>query len=480
MVPPPAHNGERMLPARARPVRCCRHGSLPPPLTTPFVLAAAVPARPAASWLCTAACRRCSRTGPATTAAGTSTWPAGARLCETTGSVTVPSTMSLLPCLGALADHDRAVARPRHGAAHEEEMLVRAHRDHHQVAGGHALGPVAAGHALALEHAAGVGAVPDRAAVPEVLVRAVRAGEAGEEVPLHDPRRAAPLAHPGDRHPLARLEDVAHLDLAPHRGRLAVGQAELAQHRESAGARLGEVSGEGLRQALRLGGREAHLGGRVALARGPAGGDHGARPGLDDGHRHEHPLRGVDLRHAELSSDEAAERHVALLELDLHVDAGGEVELAEGVDRLLRRLEDVEQALVGADLELLARLLVDVRRAVHGEALDVGGKRDGAGDPPARPAHGLDDLAHRLVEQPVVVRLQADADLVVHARGYSKILVTTPAPTVRPPSRMARRSPSSIAIGVIRSTYSCTLSPGITISVPSGSVHTPVTSVVRK
>src|SRR5229473_2588455 len=163
-----------------------------------------------------------------------------------------------------------------------------------------------------------------------------------------------------------------------------------------------------------------------------------------------------------------ARAHGALLELDLHVDAGREVELAEGVDRLLRRLEDVEQALVGADLELLARLLVDVRGAVHGEALDVGGKRDGAGDPPARPAYGLHDLAHRLVEQPVVVRLQADADLVVHARGYSKILVTTPAPTVRPPSRMAKRSPSSIAIGVMSSTFSCTLSPGITISVPSG------------
>src|SRR2546421_13031474 len=168
------------------------------------------------------------------------------------------------------------------------------------------------------------------------------------------------------------------------------------------------------------------------------------------------------------------------LQLDLDVDAGGQIELAESVDRLLRRLEDVEESFVGADLERLARLLVDVRRAVHGEALDVGGKRDGAGDPPARPAYGVDDLAHRLVEQSVVVRLQADADLVVHARGYSKILVTTPAPTVRPPSRMAKRSPSSIAIGVIRSTFSCTLSPGITISGPSGSVPTPVTSVVRK
>src|SRR5207249_503393 len=126
----------------------------------------------------------------------------------------------LLSCLAAFVDHDRAVARPGHGTAHEEEVIVRAHRDHLQVAGRHALGPVAAGHPLALEHAAGEGAVPDRATVAEVFVRAVRAGEAGEEVPLHDPRRAATLADPGHRHALARLEDVAHLDLAPHRGRL--------------------------------------------------------------------------------------------------------------------------------------------------------------------------------------------------------------------------------------------------------------------
>ena len=61
-----------------------------------------------------------------------------------------------------------------------------------------------------------------------------------------------------------------------------------------------------------------------------------------------------------------------------------------------------------------------------------------------------------------------------------RIAATTPAPTVRPPSRMAKRSPSSIAIGAISSTSIVTLSPGITISVPSGSCTTPVTSVVRK
>src|SRR5699024_5102309 len=60
------------------------------------------------------------------------------------------------------------------------------------------------------------------------------------------------------------------------------------------------------------------------------------------------------------------------------------------------------------------------------------------------------------------------------------ILVTRPAPTVRPPSRIAKRRPSSIAIGWISSTDMSVLSPGMTISVPSGSVTTPVTSVVRK
>jgi hypothetical protein len=63
---------------------------------------------------------------------------------------------------------------------------------------------------------------------------------------------------------------------------------------------------------------------------------------------------------------------------------------------------------------------------------------------------------------------------------YSMILATTPAPTVRPPSRIAKRKPSSIAIGAINVTVMDTLSPGITISVPAGNSTAPVTSVVRK
>ena len=63
---------------------------------------------------------------------------------------------------------------------------------------------------------------------------------------------------------------------------------------------------------------------------------------------------------------------------------------------------------------------------------------------------------------------------------YSIIVATRPDPTVRPPSRIAKRSPCSIATGWISSIVISTLSPGMHISVPSGSSQTPVTSVVRK
>ena len=62
---------------------------------------------------------------------------------------------------------------------------------------------------------------------------------------------------------------------------------------------------------------------------------------------------------------------------------------------------------------------------------------------------------------------------------YSSILVTTPAPTVLPPSRIAKRSPCSTATGVINSISRLALSPGMTISTPLGNFAIPVTSIVR-
>ena len=63
---------------------------------------------------------------------------------------------------------------------------------------------------------------------------------------------------------------------------------------------------------------------------------------------------------------------------------------------------------------------------------------------------------------------------------YSMIVATRPDPTVRPPSRIAKVRPWLIAIGWISSIVISMLSPGMHISVPSGRLITPVTSVVPK
>ena len=68
----------------------------------------------------------------------------------------------------------------------------------------------------------------------------------------------------------------------------------------------------------------------------------------------------------------------------------------------------------------------------------------------------------------------------LNTADYFRILVTTPEPTVLPPSRIAKRLCSSIAIGLPSSTSTFTLSPGIHISAPPSNFVDPVTSVVRK
>src|SRR5258708_6077384 len=106
------------------------------------------------------------------------------------------------------------------------------------------------------------------------------------------------------------------------------------------------------------------------------------------------------------------------LELDLDVDTGGEVELHQRIDGLRRRIDDIEQAFMGAHFELLAALFVDMRRAVDGELLDLGRQRD-------RPAHlragalrRIDDLARRRIEDAVIERLEsASYVLTVHCRS---------------------------------------------------------------
>src|SRR5262249_2529 len=85
--------------------------------------------------------------------------------------------------------------------------------------------------------------------------------------------------------------------------------------------------------------------------------------------------------------------------------------LHQSVDRLRRRIDDVEQTLMSAHLELLAALLVDVRRTVHGEFLDLGRQRNGSAHLRAGALCRIHDLARRRIEDAMVERLEPDADV---------------------------------------------------------------------
>src|SRR5919197_5111660 len=104
---------------------------------------------------------------------------------------------------------------------------------------------------------------------------------------------------------------------------------------------------------------------------------------------------------------------------------------------------DVDQALVRAHLEVLARVLVDERTADHAVDVLLGRQGHRAGDGRAGALGRLDDRLGRTVELRMVVALETDPDLLLrHRRAlYLTISVTTPAPTVRPPSRIANLRP---------------------------------------
>src|SRR3990170_4522285 len=82
---------------------------------------------------------------------------------------------------------------------------------------------------------------------------------------------------------------------------------------------------------------------------------------------------------------------------------------------------------------MLHRLLVDMRGADYGEDAAAGRQRHRAADAGAGALDGVHDLLGRLVQDLMVEGLELDADPLLH--DYSTIPVTTPAPTVRPPSR---------------------------------------------
>src|SRR3989475_3083 len=359
-----------------------------------------------------------------------------------------------------LADREQAVHRARHRAPHEQEIPLGVHLHDPQAELGEAPRAHMAPHALALDDARRVGAGRDRARLAVARV-AVRLRPAREVVAVHHALEAAPLRHARDLYSLARLEDRDGDRLA-RLGRLRslTGQGEAVEHAgRDLEARPLHVAQQPARGALRLPRAEAEL--------DPVPGDlhHGTGARLDHRHRHRRAFRVEDARHAELPADQSGH---SLLHLDFDIHARRQIELRQRVDRLGARVHDVDQPLVGLQLELLAALLVDVRAAQHRPHLPLRGQRDGSRHLRARLLRRADDVRRGLVDERVVECFETNPDFARHRclGSYFKIFVTTPAPTVPPPSRIAKRSCSSIAIGVISSIVIFVLSPALTTSPP--------------
>src|SRR5580693_5762574 len=96
--------------------------------------------------------------------------------------------------------------------------------------------------------------------------------------------------------------------------------------------------------------------------------------------------------------------------LNLHIHARRQVQLHQRIHRLLRRLENIEQPLMRANLELLPRLLIHVRRTQHAVLVLHRRQRNRPRDLCPSAPSGFNNLARRLIQNAVVVSLKPTAN----------------------------------------------------------------------
>ena len=99
------------------------------------------------------------------------------------------------------------------------------------------------------------------------------------------------------------------------------------------------------------------------------------------------------------------------LDLDFDVNAGRKVEALQRINRLGRRLQDVDKPLVNFHLEVLAAVFVFVGTADHGVDVALCGERHRSTNFGLRADDRFDDLFRGLVDDFVIVCLEADTNL---------------------------------------------------------------------
>ena len=95
----------------------------------------------------------------------------------------------------------------------------------------------------------------------------------------------------------------------------------------------------------------------------------------------------------------------------VEMDTRWHVDLSQSVHGLPSWLRNINQALVRTNLELLSRLLIDVRRTVHGISLDTSRQRHRPINLGTGPLGSLNDVQRRSIENLVIVRRHSNSNL---------------------------------------------------------------------
>src|SRR6266571_1924576 len=330
--------------------------------------------------------------------------------------------------LDGITHRDPAALGAGNGPLDQDQTALDVGLHDAQIERGDAIDAHVTGHLLVLEGLAGILTSAGRTDRTMRYRDAVGGTKPAEIPALH--AAGKPLTHrgAGDIDELADHEMVG-LNLGADRDQRVFRHAELGDL--ALGFDLGdcELAALRLRQIDGLAGARAELQRHVTVLFGRAVTQHLAITQLQHGHRDMFAGLRKDPRHPDLLCDHSgAHRRASCsfcpllsrtgakkLELDLDVDTGRQIELHQRVDGLRGRIDNVEKTLVRAHLELLAALLVDMRRTVDGELLDAGGQRNRSTNLGTGPFRRIHDLTRRRIENPMVERLEAYANiLAVH------------------------------------------------------------------
>src|ERR1700761_4520551 len=280
---------------------------------------------------------------------------------------------------------DPAALGAGNGALDQDQAARDVGLDHAQIERGDTIDAHVTGHLLVLEGLAGILPATGRTDRTMRDRNTVGGAQAAEIPALHAAGETFTNRGAGDVDELPDHEMVG-LNLGAHRDQRVFRHAEFGdlalrldlRHRELAAFRLRQIHG--------LAGARAELQRDITVFLGRAVTQHLAIVQLQHGHGDMFAGLRKDPRHPDLLCDHSgthrrascsfcpliANGNLKNLELDLDVDTGGQVELHQSIDGLRGRVDNIEKALVGAHLELLAALLVDVRRMCEGALLDVG------------------------------------------------------------------------------------------------------------